>query len=79
MIPTFEVWTVVEIQGNELDPSSSISTCYRDESTALAGYFQSCAAAAQSSLAYHAVVLIPPSKPFDGRIQYWQIFDRRGD
>lgn len=74
----YPIWTVLEVQGIENSPGATISTPYSNETEAIAAYFQTCAAAAQSTLAYHAVWLIPPEPPLAGQLwKYVQVFDRR--
>lgn len=71
------VWTVVEIQLIDITPAS-VSYIFTDQDEAVARFFQICAAAARSGIAYHAVALIPDSHfPGQLNIPYWQIFDRR--
>lgn len=65
-------WTVVEKQLNNGVPAA-ITTHYDTETAALAAYFTVCAAAAVSSIEYHAAHIIRD----DGIMTEGRVFDRR--
>ena len=70
-------WIVLEVQEIDEDHRGCISTIYSSYDAALAAFFQTCSAAASSSLQYHAAVILPSDQPANKQLQRWEIFDRR--
>lgn len=69
-------WTVLELQCG--DSSAEIwavvpPVCFTDENQAIARFCQTCAAAAMSTLPYHAVFVLRS----DGAVTERRVFDRR--
>ena len=65
-------WTVLEIQADG-ESKSCIPLIFDSYDSAVAQFFQAGAAAARSSIGYHAIFILQS----DGRLTDWRIFDRR--
>lgn len=71
-------WTVIELQG--IDPDMGVwavvpPVCFDAETPAIARFCQTCAAAAMSTVPYHAVFVLRS----DGVVTERRVFDRRGN
>ena len=66
-------YTVVEIQKNE--SAAVLATCYAEKEKAMAKYYTVLAAAAVSTLPYHAAWLLRS----DGVVEEQRAFDRGGE
>lgn len=74
--PLPESWTVIELQCSDPESASWAvvpPVVFDDETLAIARFCQTCAAAALSSLPYHAVFVLRS----DGVVTERRIFDRR--
>lgn len=71
-------WTVIELQGIDTDMGVWAvvpPVCFDAETPAIAHFCQTCAAAAMSTVPYHAVFVLKS----DGVVTERRVFDRRGD
>lgn len=71
-------WTVIELQCTDpaIDAWAVVPpVCFTVEDPAIARFCQTCAAAALSSVPYHAVFVLRS----DGMVTERRVFDRRGD